>query len=377
MMVRRDYYEILGIAREADDATIKKAYRRLALEHHPDRNPDNPEAEKAFKEASEAYQVLSDPEKKRIYDNYGHDGLKGQGFSGFTNFEDIFSSMGGIFEEFFGFSSNRRRGGPRRGSDLRYDLSISFEEAVFGTTQTLNLQRYEPCVYCQGTGIEPGTNAVSCPTCGGVGQVRRSQGFFTLTTTCPHCNGSGRIIQTPCKTCSGRGKTLENVSITVNIPAGVEDGNQLRVSGKGEPGAANGPSGDLYVFIRVEPHDYFTRRSNDLYAELPISFCQAALGATLEVPTLDGDAKVRIPKGTQPGNVIRVPGKGVPHIRGYGRGDILLHVNVEVPKKLTKQQEDLLREFAACETPPLKSKKEKKDGGVKWYEKIKNIALGE
>jgi len=376
-MVRRDYYEILGVPRDADEATIKKAYRRLALEHHPDRNPDNPEAEKAFKEASEAYQVLSDPEKKRVYDNYGHDGLKGQGFSGFNNFEDIFSSMGGIFEEFFGFSSKRRRGGPRRGSDLRYDLSIGFEEAVFGVAKTLNLQRYEPCIYCQGTGIEPGTSAVSCPTCGGVGQVRRSQGFFTLTTTCPHCNGSGRIIQTPCKTCSGRGKTLENTSITVNIPAGVEDGNQLRVSGKGEPGAANGPSGDLYVFIRVEPHDYFTRRGNDLYAELPISFCQAALGATLEVPTLDGDAKVRIPKGTQPGNIIRVPGKGVPHIRGYGRGDILLHINVEVPKKLTKQQEDLLREFAGCDASSLKSKKEKKDGGVKWYEKIKNIALGE
>lgn len=374
-MVREDYYEILGVPRNASAADIKKAYRQIALKFHPDRNPGNHEAEQTFKEASESYQVLSDPEKRQIYDNYGHDGLKGRGFTGFSNFEDIFSSMGGIFEEFFSFGTGRRRSGSRRGRDLRYDLEIEFEEAVFGVTKSFEIERYEPCLQCKGTGIEPGTTTKSCPTCGGAGQVRRSQGFFTLTTTCPHCDGAGQLITDPCHACRGSGKTLEKSKVTVNIPAGVENGNQLRVAGKGEPGQSNASAGDLYVFLHVLPHEYLERRGDDLIAELPISLCQASLGATVSVPTLDGETNVRIPKGTQPNSVIKVSGKGVPHIRGYGRGDLLFQVRVTIPKKLTKRQEELLREFAECEDKAhLRERKSKKES---WFERIKQLALGE
>jgi molecular chaperone DnaJ len=373
-MVRKDYYEILGVARAAGDGEIKKAYRKIALECHPDRNPESPEAEKRFKEASEAYQVLSDPEKRRIYDTYGHDGLKGQGFTGFSNFEDIFASMGGIFEEFFNFGGGRRRQGPRRGADLRYDLEIDFEEAVFGAAKSFEISQYVQCSRCQGSTMEPGTSAVTCPSCGGAGEVRRSQGFFMLTTTCPHCRGAGRIVQQPCRTCSGKGKVLETSEVKVNIPAGVEDGNQLRISGRGEPGGNNGATGDLYVFLRVREHDFFQRRGNDLVAELPVSFCQATLGATIEAPTLDGQVNVKIPRGTQHGQTIRVAGKGVPHVRGYGRGDLLFVATVEVPRQLTKEQEDLLRQFAACDeaAKPAKAKTKKKES---WIDKIKALAL--
>jgi len=376
-MVRQDYYEILGVPRDADDKTIKSAYRKIALQNHPDRNPNNPEAEKRFKEASEAYQVLSDPEKRRIYDNYGHDGLKGQGFSGFSSFEDIFSSMGGIFEEFFNFGGGRRRSGPRRGRDLQYELTIDFEEAVFGASKTFDVERFEPCVHCKATGIEPGSTAATCPTCQGHGQVRRSQGFFTLTTTCPHCGGSGRVIKDPCKACKGQGKTLEKTQVSINIPAGVEQGNQLRIAGKGEPGDANGPAGDLYIFLNVEEHEFFQRRGNDLIAQLPISFCQAALGSTISVPTLDGENKLQIPKATQPGDILRIPGKGVPHVRGYGRGDLLMQVQVEVPRHLNKRQKELLMEFAGCETANKPGKKSKKEQKESWFDKIKQLALGE
>jgi molecular chaperone DnaJ len=374
-MVRKDYYEILGLGRDAGDADIKKAYRKIALESHPDRNPDNPEAERRFKEASEAYQVLSDPEKRRVYDTYGHDGLRGTGFTGFSSFEDIFASMGGIFEEFFNFGGSRRRSGSRRGADLRYDLEIDFEEAVFGASKSVELSRYVACSRCRGSKMEPGTNAVTCPTCGGVGEVRRSQGFFTLTTTCHHCRGAGRIIQQPCRTCHGAGKELQNTEVKVNIPAGVENGNQLRLSGHGEPGEQNGPMGDLYIFLTVRPHEFFERRGNDLVAELPISFWQAALGATIEVPTLDGAVNVKVPRGTQPGSTIRVAGKGVPHLHGYGRGDLLFLVNVEVPKHLTKEQENLLRQLAASENGarPARGKSKKKET---WLDKIKSLALG-
>jgi len=376
-MVRKDYYEILGVPRSAGDDEIKKSYRQIALKCHPDRNPNNPEAEKKFKEASEAYQVLSDPEKRRTYDAYGHDGLRGSGFSGFSSFEDIFSSMGGIFEEFFGFGG-RRRSGASRGHDLRYDMEIDFEEAVFGVTKNVDVERYEPCIQCKGTGLEPGHSAATCPTCGGHGQVRRSQGFFTLTTTCPHCNGAGRLITHPCKNCRGTGKSLEKAAITINIPAGVEDGNQLRIAGKGEPGERNGTAGDLYVFLHVRPHDFFERRGNDLVAELPVSFCQATLGATVSVPTLEGEAQVAIPRGTQPGAVLRVSGKGVPNVRGYGRGDILLRVQVHIPTHLTTRQAELLHEFNLCETSEThKKKRDKKNKKESWLDKIKQLALGD
>lgn len=377
-MVRSDYYEILGVPRDAGDATVKSAYRKIALQSHPDRNPDDPVAEKRFKEASEAYQVLSDPEKRRVYDAYGHDGLKGQGFNGFSNFEDIFSSMGGIFEEFFSFGGGRRRSGPRRGADLRLDFELEFEESVFGATKDVEVKRYVACTRCGGNRMEPGTDAVTCPTCGGSGQVRRNQGFFTLTTTCPHCRGAGRIIQQPCRECNGTGQETETSSVTVNIPAGVEDGNRLRVAGKGEVGEHGGPPGDLYIVLNVQPHDFFERRGNDLLAELPITFCQAALGAEVEIPTLDDTITVKIPRGTQPGQAIKIPKKGVPFVQGYGRGDLVFLVNVEIPKKLTSQQEQLLRDFANCASDngrraSLRGKKKKKES---WLDRIKDIALG-
>jgi len=372
-MVQKDYYEILGIQRNATDSEIKSAYRKIALASHPDRNPNNPEAEKRFKEASEAYQVLSDAEKRRIYDQYGHDGLKGRGFSGFSTFEDIFSSMGGIFEEFFNFGGGRRRAGARRGADLRLDLEIDFEEAVFGVVKDVSIDRHQTCGRCSGTKMEPGSSAATCPTCGGAGQVRRSQGFFTLNTTCPHCRGTGQIIQQPCKECGGKGTVLENGKLSINIPAGVEDGNQLRLSGKGESGEGRGAAGDLYIFLHVRPHEYFQRRGNDLIAELPISFCHAALGATIEAPTLEGATTVKIPKGTQPGETIKVAGQGVPFVQGYGRGDLIFLVTIDVPRRLSKEQERLLMEFSKLSQDAKSVKTRKKES---WFDKIKDIALG-
>ncbi len=373
-MVQKDYYDILSVAKSATGADIKSAYRKIALESHPDRNPDDPKAEKRFKEASEAYQVLSDPERRRIYDAYGHDGLKGQGYQGFSNFEDVFSSMGGIFEEFFNFGGGRRRSGPRRGADLRHDLELDFEEAVFGITKNIDIERYVTCERCHGSRMEPDTSAATCPTCGGTGQVRRNQGFFTLTTTCPHCRGAGQIIQHPCTECSGDGKVIDTSEVTVNIPAGVEDGNRLRVSGKGEVGDRSGPPGDLYIFLSVLPHDFFRRRDNDLVAELPLDFCQATLGAEVEVPTLDGTVKVKVPRGTQPGTAIKLSGKGVPYVQGYGRGDLVFLANVEIPRKLSKHQEELLREFSACTSDNGRRVGEKKKEN--WLDRIKHIALG-
>ena len=349
-MAERDYYEILGVGRNAGEEEIKRSYRRLAMQYHPDRNPGDREAVERFKEASEAYEVLRDPQKREIYDHYGHEGLKGTGFTGFRGFEDIFSTFGDIFEDFFGFGSTRTgRTMARAGADLRYDLTISFLDAAFGKERDIEIPKSMNCDYCGGSGAEPGTSPSSCPTCGGHGQVSRSQGFFSITTTCPHCQGEGEVIHTPCGQCRGRKKVRRNKSIALKIPPGVETGSRLRLRGEGEEGERGGPPGDLYVIIHVEPHEFFGRDGDDITCQIPISFSQAALGEEIEVPTLNGTRKLSIPKGTQSGQLFRLKGEGFFHMRGYGKGDEIVQVIVKTPTKLTKKQEELLREFSTIE----------------------------
>jgi molecular chaperone DnaJ len=372
-MIKKDYYEILGVDRSAETDTIKKAYKSLAMQFHPDRNPDNAEAEERFKEASEAYQVLSDQEKRNVYDRFGHDGLRGQGYQGFSGFEDIFSSMGSIFEDLFGGfgGTTQRRGGPRRGADLRFDLELELAEAAFGTEKAIDVQKYAQCLQCQGTGAKPGTDAVSCPTCGGAGAVRRSSGFFSIQTTCPQCGGAGKVIQNPCDECSGSGRVVEATKVNVKIPAGIEEGMKLRIAGKGEDGTKSGPPGDLYVVVFLKPHEFLERHGQELVMRLPVTISQATLGAQTKVPSLDGEINVTIPKGTQHGNLIRVKGKGVPHLKGYGRGDMLIETHILVPKKISKRQEELMREFAEIEGEKSSGKSES------LLDKIKHFATGE
>jgi len=344
----KDYYSILGVSRTASSEEIKRAYRQIAVKYHPDRNPGDREAEEKFKEAAEAYEVLRDPEKRRIYDQYGVEGLQGTGFQGFSNFDDIFDTFSDLFGDIFGFSSRRRSSGPRpvRGADLRYDLEITLEDVAKGKEVEIEIPREEPCDRCGGTGAEPGTSPETCPMCGGRGQVYRSQGFFTVTTTCPRCRGKGRIIQNPCKKCRGRGRITRTRKLKVKIPPGVDDRSTMRLTGEGEMGEYGGPPGDLYVVIRVRPHDIFTRENDDLICEIPISFVQAALGASIHVPTIDGEETLEIKPGTQPGDVYVLKGKGVKHLRARGYGDLKVRMRVVIPRKLTKQQEDILRQFA-------------------------------
>ncbi len=349
-MAERDYYEILGVGRDAGEEEIKRSYRRLAMQYHPDRNPRDREAEERFKEASEAYEVLRDPQKREIYDHYGHEGLKGTGFTGFRGFEDIFSTFGDIFEDFFGFGTTRRgRTMARAGADLRYDMTISFLDAAFGKERDIEIPKSMTCDYCGGSGAEPGTSPSTCPTCGGHGQVSRSQGFFSITTTCPHCQGEGEVIHTPCGQCRGRKKVRRKKSIALKIPPGVETGYRLRLSGEGEEGERGGPTGDLYVIIHVEPHEFFGRDGDDITCQIPISFSQATLGEEIEVPTLNGTRKLAVPKGTQSGQLFRLKGEGFYHMRGYGMGDEIVQVIVKTPTKLTKRQEELLGEFSTIE----------------------------
>ncbi|MGD8520009.1 MAG: molecular chaperone DnaJ, partial [Desulfobacterales bacterium] len=304
MSTKRDYYEILSVNRNATEDELKASYRKLALKYHPDRNPGDKEAEEKFKEAAEAYEVLRDPEKRSLYDQFGHQGLEGTGFSGFGGFEDIFSSFSDIFEDFFGFGTRRRsRSRAQRGADLRYDLPLAFMEAAFGTETEIEIQKMESCPECHGSGSEPGTQPETCRHCGGVGQVSRSQGFFTVRTTCPTCRGNGQTITHPCAKCHGSGQVMVNKTVSVKIPAGVDHGSRLRLNGEGEAGNYGGPPGDLYVFIHVDPHEFFTRKDTDVICQVPISFVQATLGDKILVPTLNGKKKLEIPKGTQPGDI--------------------------------------------------------------------------
>ena len=365
MNTKRDYYEILGVARTASVEEIKKAYRRLALRYHPDRNPGDKEAEEKFKEAAEAYEVLKDPEKRQLYDMYGHQGVSNSGFSGFSQTEDIFSAFNDLFEDFFGFSTGRRRGrsdlGPERGADLRYDLTISFMEAAKGTEKEIEIQRLETCPKCSGTGAAPGNKVVTCPSCNGRGQIIRSQGFFQVSSTCPNCNGQGVIFTEPCSSCNGKGRSPQFRKVKIKVPAGVDTGARLRLRKEGEAGARGGQRGDLFIVIHVEPHEFFTRKGNDLYCEVEISAIEACLGDVIEVPTLNGKEQIKIPAGTQPGAVFRLKGKGFPDLRGFAPGDQLVKIKVVTPTNLTERQKELLEEF-------LEIEKEKKQGG--FFKKI-------
>ncbi|MDH4265734.1 MAG: molecular chaperone DnaJ [Deltaproteobacteria bacterium] len=349
-MVKRDYYEILGVPRNAQEAEIKKAYRQLALQYHPDRNPGNKETEEKFKEASEAYEVLRDPEKRDLYDRYGHEGVRRMGFSGFTGFEDIFTSFSDIFEDFFGFGTGRRRSAsPRKGPDFRYDLTISFMDAALGKETEIEIERPESCNACKGTGIQPGTKKETCAACHGSGQITHSQGFFTLRTTCSRCRGQGSSIPHPCSECRGNGKVKKSKKIPIKIPAGVDTGNRLKVSGEGGEGERGGRSGDLYVVLHVEPHSFFERHGDDILCQIPISFTQAALGAEIEVPSLNGSKKLPIPPGSQSGQVFTLRGQGIARLDSFGKGDQHIQILVKVPTKLNKRQKELLKEFASLE----------------------------
>lgn len=354
MATKRCYYEVLGVARSVGDTELKKVYRKLAIRYHPDKNPGNREAEERFKEAAEAYEVLRDPEKRQIYDQFGHQGLEGTGFSGFSGFEDIFSSFGGIFEDLFGFGgSGRSRSRGQRGSDLRYDLNLSFLEAAFGTETQIEIDKMAACPDCEGSGCEPGTQPEACPHCSGSGHVTRTQGFFTMRTTCPYCRGQGRHIPHPCKPCRGRGQIKMTKTVSVKIPAGVDHGSRLRLSNEGEAGVNGGPPGNLYVFIHVAPHEFFERDDTNIVCQVPISFVQAALGDEISIPTMVSEKPLKIQKGTQSGDIFRLSGEGIASLRTGKRGDQIIQVIVRTPTRLSKKQEALLKEFQKLEKGKL------------------------
>ncbi|HUG55080.1 MAG TPA: molecular chaperone DnaJ [Vicinamibacteria bacterium] len=358
MSTTRDYYEVLGVARNASDAEVKSAYRKLALKFHPDRNQGDKAAEERFKEAAEAYSVLCDPQKRQRYDAYGHAGVGGAAGLDPT----IFSDFGDILGDLFGFGDvfGRRRGGPRRGADLRYNLELSFEEAVFGTETNIQIPRAETCGTCRGSGAAAGTSPSTCTSCQGRGQVTFQQGFFSVARTCGRCHGTGRVVTSPCPDCSGQGQVTVERKLQIKIPAGVDTGSQLRISGEGEAGTAGGPPGDLYVVVRAEEHPYFQREGAALVCEVPIGFAQAALGASIEVPTVGGGkTKLSIPEGTPSGTTFRIRGQGVPHLGGRGRGDHHVSVRVVVPTKLTAEQRKLVDQLGKSLPSPEEQEKDR------------------
>ena len=354
MATKRDYYEILGVQKGDDVNTIKRSYRKLAMKYHPDRNKDDAEAAEKFREVTEAYEVLSDKEKRARYDQYGHAGVDDQmndfwargGFQDSHAFRDFGDVFGDVFGDIFGFGGGAGGGRPNRGSDLRYQLEMSLEDAASGREVELEIPKHVACGTCKGSGARPGTNPVPCRTCGGHGQVQMQQGFFALRRTCPECQGQGTKIESPCTDCSGSGRVQTIKKLKVRIPSGVYDGAQVRVGGEGEAGPQGGAAGDLYIVVRLKKHAMFERDGADLYCDMPITFPQAALGAEVDAPTLGGRIKIKIPAGTDSGRVFRLRGKGVPDIRVNRTGDLFVRVNVAVPKKLSRQQEDLLRQFA-------------------------------
>ena len=373
-MAKRDFYETLGVAKNASEDEIKKSYRKLAMKYHPDRNPDSKESEEKFKEVKEAYEMLTNPEKREAYDRYGHAGVDpnmggGGGFGGAGGFGDAF---GDIFGDIFGGGGRGRSSGPQvyRGADLRYNLEITLEQAAHGFDTTIRVPSWDKCDTCHGSGAKPGTSPVTCSTCGGHGQVRMQQGFFSIQQTCPKCHGTGKIITDPCSPCGGAGRIKRNKTLEVKIPVGIDNGMRIRSSGNGEPGTNGGPSGDSYVEIHIKPHAVFQREGDDLHCEMPISFTKAALGGDIEVPTLSGKVSFTIPEGTQSGKTFRLKGKGIKGVRSGYAGDLFCHVAVETPVKLTEKQKDMLRDFEKLTT----------EGGAKhspqsktWKDKVKDF----
>ncbi len=375
MASKKDYYELLGVPRSASEDDLKKAYRTMAKKYHPDANPHNKEAEEKFKEINEAYEVLSDSQKKAAYDQFGHAGVgmggPGPGGRGFRPEDFSGGDFGDVFGDVFGdfFGGTGRRGGPQaqEGEDLRYDLNLTFEQAAFGTAQEVRVKKLSSCEACHGSGAKPGSGRVTCSTCRGTGQIRSSQGFFTIARTCNRCGGRGEMPGTPCPACRGQGRVEKERTISVKVPPGVDEGSRLRVRGEGEAGVNSGPAGDLYVFLHVEPHPFFEREGSDLHCVIPISFVQAALGVEIEVPTLEGPVKMKVPAGTQSGKVFRLREKGVKHPQHSGMGDLLVTVHVETPTNLSSQQKKILEDFAAAtaegNTPEM----------AKFLNKMKNL----
>ncbi|MGQ9426503.1 molecular chaperone DnaJ [Gilvimarinus sp. F26214L] len=368
-MAKRDYYEILGVSKGASEQELKKAYRRIAMKYHPDRNPDDQTAEEKFKEASEAYEVLSDANKRAAYDQFGHAGVEGAGgmgggAGGFGSFSDIF---GDVFGDIFGGAA-RGRGGPSRGADLRYTLELTLEDAVKGTTVQIQVPTLVTCDLCEGSGAKAGSQPSTCTTCGGIGQVRMQQGFFSVQQTCPNCRGRGRVITDPCNKCHGQGRLEETKTLSVKVPPGVDSGDRIRLGGEGEAGAEGGPPGDLYVQVAVRPHEIFERDGKNLHCEVPIGFVEAALGGELEVPTLDGRVKLKVPAETQTGKLFRLRGKGVTPVRGGAPGDLMCRVVVETPVNLNSRQKELLRELQESMSDNKNSPRQSS-----WFEGMKNF----